>query len=486
MNIKSLTIITLLFLCIIMGFEKISFSLNKSNKDNITELKILNYLPKDSENFFISNLKSAKIINNIKKNYSIKDQEKIALMKDSTLAYLGIDLGTNKLEDIYNNELIISTYENEGKDIDDILIICKIDEKRNIDDILNLPNKIDEPEKLIKIFRENKLNYLNYIYRTNDNYILTSTTKQLILDALDTINIHKKTNTRDIIFKDLLNSFDYENNIYFTKNIETNKILNYEDYVQNKDDYLVTVFNLRDETIHLNSYLINTSRSINRNSYSETNKEKISDKINYPIMIYNDLINSINYIKLNSFEKEFFKELNETLNQNFLLLVSEDNWVTIFNNNENKISIDNIKSLKDFNKYSLENNNMVYKIYSKTILKKEDNIIKEDNYNNIFSAKTDKLTFVSNELIKDLDIDLLSEKFLNLKGESYPKYFLNKRIDLKYPYFFKSKNVAYLENINYFFRNLLNVSIIDFKAIIKQSIPETSPIFYTETNIKIF
>ena len=34
--------------------------------------------------------------------------------------------------------------------------------KQAIDDILNLTNKIDEPDKLIKIFRENKLSYLKY------------------------------------------------------------------------------------------------------------------------------------------------------------------------------------------------------------------------------------------------------------------------------------------------------------------------------------
>ena len=48
------------------------------------------------------------------------------------------------------------------------------------------------------------------------------------------------------------------------------------------------------------------------------------------------------------------------------------------------------------------------------------------------------------------------------------------------------ENVSYLENINYFFKNVINISIIEFKAIIKQSIPETAPIYYAETNLKIF
>lgn len=56
------------------------------------------------------------------------------MIKNSILAYLGIDLGTNKLKDIYNNKLAITNYDNKEKDIDDIL---------------NLTNKIDKQDKLI-------------------------------------------------------------------------------------------------------------------------------------------------------------------------------------------------------------------------------------------------------------------------------------------------------------------------------------------------
>ena len=192
MNIKYLTVITILFLCCIFGFEETSYSLNKVSQNDISELKILKYLPKDNKTFFISNTKSSKITNAIRTNFETTNQEKLVLVKNSILAYLGIDLGTNKLEDIYNNELAITTYDNKEKERDDVLIIFKIKEKKDIDDLLNLTNKIDEPDKLINIFRENKLNYLKYIYRTNDNYILTSSDKTLILDALQSVNISKK------------------------------------------------------------------------------------------------------------------------------------------------------------------------------------------------------------------------------------------------------------------------------------------------------
>ena len=122
MNIKLLTVITVLSLCFIIGFEKKSYSLSKISKDDISELKILRYLPKENKTLFISNTKSSKITNNIKKNYKTKDQDDLALVKNGILSYLGIDLGTNKLDNIYDNELTITTFENKEKVIDDVLI----------------------------------------------------------------------------------------------------------------------------------------------------------------------------------------------------------------------------------------------------------------------------------------------------------------------------------------------------------------------------
>ena len=138
MNIKYLIVITILFLCCIFGFEETSYSLNKVSQNDISELKILKYLPKDNKTFFISNTKSSKITNAIRTNFETTNQDELVLVKNSILAYLGVDLGTNKLEDIYNNELAITTYDNKEKEIDDILIIFKIKENKDIDDILNL------------------------------------------------------------------------------------------------------------------------------------------------------------------------------------------------------------------------------------------------------------------------------------------------------------------------------------------------------------
>ena len=198
-------------------------------------------------------------------------------------------------------------------------------------------------------------------------------------------------------------------------------------------------------------------------------------------------MNSIDYLNLNSFEKAFLKELNDKLKENNLLLVSKDHWIFIFDkNNKNKVSIENTNLLEDFSKYRLENNDIIYKIYSKNILKKEENIVKQSNYKNIITAESDELTFVSNSLIDDEDINLISKEFFDLQGENYPKYFLNKKTNLKNPYSTQYQNFSYLENINYFFKNVINISLLEFKAIIKQSIPNNTPLSYEETTLQLF
>ncbi len=487
MNIKYLTVITILFLCCIFGFEETSYGLNKVSQNDISELKILKYLPKDTKTFFLSNTKSSKFTNTIKTNFETTNQDELVLVKNSILAYLGFDLGTNKLEDIYNNELAITTHDNKEKDIDDILIIFKIKENKDIDDILNLPNKIDEPDKLIKIFRENKLNYLEYIYRTNDNYIITSSNEKLIIDALQSINIDKNIEKKYNSFKKVLNNFKNEHNIFLTNNFKTNELLNKKNYSLNKDDYLVTLFDFKDKEIILKSYLINNNKISDIISYENMDTVNILDKENYQLSIYNNLLDSNKYldnIEINSFEKVIIKELNNKLKSNILFLSSDNNWLVIYD--KNYLPIENIKLLEDFNKNSLENNNNIYTIYSKDELIKEGNIIKQSNYKKIFLVETENLNFISNTLVNEADIDLISNEFFSLRGDSHAKYFLNKKLNLRNPYSSQTKNFSYLEHINYFFKNIINLSITEFKAVIKQSIPETAPFYYAETNFKIF
>ena len=98
MNIKYLIAIIILLLFCTFGFEESSYSLNKASHYDISELKILKYLPKNNKTFFISNTKSSKITKAIRTNFETKNQDELVMIKNTILAYLGLDLGTYKLE----------------------------------------------------------------------------------------------------------------------------------------------------------------------------------------------------------------------------------------------------------------------------------------------------------------------------------------------------------------------------------------------------
>ena len=137
MKLRVVAIILLLSLLLFFGFKKVSPNKNKEQSTNIEQLSIIKYIPANNKLLFISNLDSFKIVNNNENDNNPKNQDNFVLIKDSILNYLGIDLGNNKLEDIYDNELIISTFENNKRLKDDILIIFKIKPEKTIDDLLN-------------------------------------------------------------------------------------------------------------------------------------------------------------------------------------------------------------------------------------------------------------------------------------------------------------------------------------------------------------
>ena len=74
MNLKGLVLLILISICFLLIFKKVSFYKNDSNIKNISELKVLNYLPKESNLLFISDLEGSQSIKNIKKFFNEKTQ----------------------------------------------------------------------------------------------------------------------------------------------------------------------------------------------------------------------------------------------------------------------------------------------------------------------------------------------------------------------------------------------------------------------------
>ena len=275
MKLRVVAIILLLSLLLFFGFKKVSPNKNKEQSTNIEQLSIIKYIPEKNKLLFISNLESFNIDNNDEKDENTPNQDNFVLIKDSILDYLGIDLGKNKLEDIYNNELIISFFENNKKLKDDILIIFKIKPEKTIDDLLNLPNKIDQIDEIISIKRENKINFLNYIYRTDDNYIIASSDKKLIKNSISSSKNFKK---KKFQYEGELVGLNNEKNILFTNKFLESKFFNKEIFTENNGDNIVTTFDFKNKQLILKSYLLNNKKNIDILTYEKLmNKENSNE-----------------------------------------------------------------------------------------------------------------------------------------------------------------------------------------------------------------
>jgi len=144
-----------------------------------------------------------------------------------------------------------------------------------------------------------------------------------------------------------------------------------------------------------------------------------------------------------------------------------------------------LKKLKDFNKYTLKQNEDIYSIYSKDILEEKDDLIKEFTYENIYSIESGDLQIISNHLIDDKKLETISNKFFKLKTNKDKSAFLYAKVDIKDGNSNKIKYFSDLEELNFLIRNILKISNEEYLEIISQSIPEKNPILYTETSLKI-
>ena len=144
-----------------------------------------------------------------------------------------------------------------------------------------------------------------------------------------------------------------------------------------------------------------------------------------------------------------------------------------------------MKKLKDFNKYTLKQNEAIYSIYSKDILEEKDNIIKELTYENIYSVESEGLQIISNHLIDRKKLETILKKFFNLRSNKSKPTFLYAEVDIKGADFNRINYFYDLKDLNFLLRNIFKISNEESIEIIKQSIPDKSPIFYKETSLEI-
>jgi len=486
MKLRIVAIILLLSLLLFFGFKKVSPNKNKEQSTNIEQLSIIKYIPEKNKLLFISNLDSFNVVYNNEKDKNPTNKDNFVLIKDSILDYLGLDLGNNKLEDIYNNELIISIFENNKKLKDDILIVFKIKPEKTIDDLLNLPIKIDQINEIIPINRENKINFLNYIYRTDDNYIIASSDKKLIKNSITFSENFKK---KKFQYEGELVGLKNEKNILFTNKFLESKFFNKEIFTGNNGDNIATTFDFKNKQLILKSYLLNNKKNIDILTYEKLMNKENSNEDNPQNFIFCNTKNFDKYSNplINDLQLSFLEEFNQNNNnQNILILNSNKDWLITFEKNkEDQFDLSTLKKLKDFNKYTLKQNEDIYSIYSKDILEEKDNVIKQLSLENIYSIESGGLQIISNHLINGKELEKISKKFFNLKNNKDKSAFLYSIVDIKDGNSNKIEYFSNLQDLNFFIKNILKISNEESLEIITHSIPEKNPIIFRKTILNI-
>jgi len=365
------------------------------------------------------------------------------------------------------------------------LIVFKIKPEKTIDDLLNLPNKIDQIDEIISINRENKINFLNYIYRTDDNYIIASSDKKLIKNSIISSENFKK---KKFQYEGELVGLNNEKNILFTNKFLESKFFNKEIFTENKGDIIATTFDLKNKHLTLKSYLLNNKKNLDIHTYDKLlNQENINED-NPEVLIFSDIKNLKNYLKplINDFEFSFIEEINQDSNQNFLILNSNNEWLITFEKNTiDQFDFSTLKKIKDFNKYTLKQNEDIYSIYSKDILEEKDGVIKQLSFENIYSIESKGLQIISNNIIDGKEFEKISKNFINLKSNKDQSAFLYSKVDIKDGNSNKIEYFSNLQDLNFLIKNILKISNEESLEIIRQTIPEKNPILYKETILKI-
>ena len=476
-KIKKLIIIVFTLLFIIFLLNIFSKGIEK-NKSDITNMNILNYIPSNYNFTIISNSTNKNIKRYLNKNISEKKRDELNIIKNSLISYLGFNL-QEKIDNIYDNELALTFFGDKSNKID-ILLIFKLKENKDINNILNIGEELNNTDQIIELKRTGKLNYISHIFHTKDNYIIASSNKKLINRSL------QSNHSEDILPRNLI-----PNDV----NLKEIKLLSISKYINPKNNVntqtqtinkLITIINSEDNKIKIRSFSPNITKintQILNNQIDNVKDIILTNKYSPYRQNINFLYNEIN-------QKEIIEEISQELNEQLLFITNNNNWVLCFRNEfPYEISIDQFNSLEKYKKEDLDIKNVNYSIYTNDRLKIKDNNVIHVKENPIFSKKDKEITFISNNfdaLQYITEKTNLSEQYIKKNNEigSY-KYILNDIFFIKN--INKEQIINYykpLKNLQYFINSEL-FTLEDININISHTIPEREEKVYFESNFKI-
>ena len=476
-KLKNLILIILTFLFVILLLNIFNKRIEKNNSD-ITNMQILNYVPSNYDLTILSNSTNNNINRYLNKNISEKKRDEINVIKNSIISYLGFNL-QEKIDNIYDNEFALTFFVDKTNKID-ILLIFKLKENKDINNIINIDEELNKSDQIIELKRPGKLNYISHIFRTKDNYIIASSKKKLIDSSL------QSNNSKDILSRNLI-----PNNV----NLNDIKLLSISKYINPKNNSnsqaqtinkLITIVNSEDKKIKIRSFSANTNEintKILNNQIDNVKDIIFTNKYSTHWQNINFLYNEIN-------QKDFIESISQELNEQLLFITNNNDWVLCFKNKiPYKILIDQFDSLSKYKREDLNIENIHYSIYTNDSLKIKDNNVIYEKGNPIFSLKDEENTYISNnfdDLLNIAEKTSIADQYLqtNNEIESY-KYIINDT------YFIKNINkkqlIKYyksLKNLQYF----INTELFTFEDTyinIKQTIPDLVEKVYLESTIKI-
>ena len=476
-KLRKLIIIVLSLLFVILLLNIFTKGIEKNNSD-ITNMNILNYIPSNYDLTILSNSTNNNIKRYLNKNVSEKKRDELNIIKNSLISYLGFNL-QEKIDNIYDNEFALTFFGDKSNKID-ILLIFKLKENKDINNIINIDEELNKSDQIIELKRPGKLNYISHIFRTKDNYIIASSKKKLIDSSL------QSNNSKDILSRNLI-----PNNV----NLNDIKLLSISKYINPKNNSnsqtqtinkLITIVNSEDKKIKIRSFSANTNEintKILNNQIDNVKDIIFTNKYSTHRQNINFLYNEIN-------QKDFIESISQELNEQLLFITNNNDWVLCFKNKiPYKILIDQFDSLSKYKREDLNIENIHYSIYTNDSLKIKDNNVIYEKGNPIFSLKDEENTYISNnfdDLLNIAEKTSLADQYLqtNNEIESY-KYIINDT------YFIKNINkkqlIKYyksLKNLQYF----INTELFTFEDTyinIKQTIPDLVEKVYLESTIKI-
>jgi len=473
---KLLTIVlTLLFVILLLnifnkGIEK--------NKSDITNMNILNYIPSNYNFTVLSNSTNNNIKRYLNKNISENKRDELDMIKNGIISYLGFNL-QEKIDYIYDNEFALTFFGDKLNKID-ILLIFKLKENKDINNIINIGEELNKSDQIIELKRPGKLNYISHIFRTKDNYIIASSNKKLIESSL------QSNHSQDILSRSLIpNDLNLKdiNLLSISKYINPRNNFNSQTQTVNK---LITIINSENDKIKLRSFSSNINEintKILNNQIDNVKDIIFTNKYSTYKQDINFLYNEIN-------QRELLEKISQELNDQLLFITNNDNWVLCFENKfPSEISINQFNSLKKYKKEDLYVSNINYSIYTDDRLKIKDNNIIYDKGDPIFSIKDARNTYISNNFNALLNIaekTNLSDQYLknNNEIESY-KYIINDKFFIKsinkeqlFKYYKSLKNLRYFISTELFTLEDININI-------SHTIPERDEQVYLESNLKI-